>query len=195
MRYKAGHKAEARARMVAAAGRGFRRKGFGGIGVDGLAKEAQVTSGAFYGHFPSKEAAFGEAVVAGINDLRSGVAFMQQTHADGWLEPFVDFYLTEKLTCDLSESCAAQSLTPEVARADDELKHRFQEGMRTVVEQIASGFRGESQQRRREKAWTLISILTGAVTMARAVPDPSIRGIVVNGARTAALGLAHQESD
>lgn len=181
--------------MVAAAGRGFRRKGFGGIGVDGLAKEAQVTSGAFYGHFPSKEAAFGEAVAAGVEDLRTGVALMQQTYADDWLQRFVDFYLTEKLACDLGESCAAQSLTPEVARADEDLKKRFQEGMQTVVDQIAAGLRGGSVERRREKAWTLISILTGAVTMARAVPDPSVKTVIVNGARTAALGFAHQESD
>lgn len=37
VRYTTGHKEEARARMVSAAGRGFRRKGYGGIGVDGLA--------------------------------------------------------------------------------------------------------------------------------------------------------------
>ena len=52
--------------MVAAAGRGFRRQGFGGIGVDGLAKEAEVASGAFYGHFSSKGEAFKAALVAGL---------------------------------------------------------------------------------------------------------------------------------
>jgi TetR/AcrR family transcriptional regulator, transcriptional repressor for nem operon len=49
MQYKTGHREEARAHMIAAAGRGFRRKGFGGIGVDGLAKEAEVTSGVSIG--------------------------------------------------------------------------------------------------------------------------------------------------
>jgi AcrR family transcriptional regulator len=70
VRYKTGHKEEARARMVAAAGRGFRRQGFGGIGVDGLAKEAEVTSGAFYGHFSSKGEAFKAALVAGLEARR-----------------------------------------------------------------------------------------------------------------------------
>ena len=80
MRYRPGHKDEARARMIAAAGRGFRKRGFGGIGVDGLAKEAEVTSGAFYGHFPSKEAAFKEAVVAGIEELRAAVMAFREAH-------------------------------------------------------------------------------------------------------------------
>jgi TetR/AcrR family transcriptional repressor of nem operon len=45
MRYGPDHKEEARSRILHAAGRGFRRLGFGGVGVDGLAKEAGVTSG------------------------------------------------------------------------------------------------------------------------------------------------------
>lgn len=71
VRYAKGHKQESRARIVAAAGRGFRRLGYGGIGVDGLAREADVTHGAFYGHFRSKAEAFRAAVVAGLRELTS----------------------------------------------------------------------------------------------------------------------------
>ena len=66
MRYGPGHKDEARSKILNAAGRGFRSLGFGGIGVDGLAKDAGVTSGAFYGHFSSKAEAFKAAAVAGL---------------------------------------------------------------------------------------------------------------------------------
>ena len=93
MRYPQGHKEEARARMIAAAGRGFRKHGFGGIGVDGLAKEAKVTSGALYGHFPSKNAAFKEAAIAGLEELHSGVLALRAQYGADWLEPFIDFYL------------------------------------------------------------------------------------------------------
>ena len=58
VRYGKGHKEESRQRIVAAAGRGFRKLGYGGIGVDGLAREANVTHGAFYGHFRSMAEAF-----------------------------------------------------------------------------------------------------------------------------------------
>jgi len=53
MRYKADQKEETRRKMLEAAGRGFRSHGYSGIGVDGLAKAADVTSGAFYSHFGS----------------------------------------------------------------------------------------------------------------------------------------------
>ena len=46
MRYGPEHKEAARAKMLGAAARGFRRRGYG-VGVDELAKEAGVTSGAF----------------------------------------------------------------------------------------------------------------------------------------------------
>lgn len=188
MRYKSGHKEEARARMIAAAGRGFRRKGFGGIGVDGLAKEAEVTSGAFYGHFSSKDAAFKEVVAAGIEELRAGIEAFQTTHGNGWIEPFVDFYLGEKRTCDLGESCAMQSLSPEVARADAEVRAVYQDGMIKVADQIAKGLRSGSPTDRRRHAWAFLSVLAGGATIARAVEGQNIAAQIAKSARLAALG-------
>lgn len=47
---------EARARLIAAARLLVRRKGFAATSVDDLCAEAGVTKGAFFHHFPSKEA-------------------------------------------------------------------------------------------------------------------------------------------
>ncbi len=176
--------------MIAAAGRGFRRKGFGGIGVDGLAKEAEVTSGAFYGHFPSKDTAFKEVVAAGIEELRAGVEQFQSVHGGKWLVPFVDFYLGEKRTCELGQSCAMQSLSPEVMRADDETRAVYQEGMLRVVEQVAMGLDGSSIADRRKRAWTLLSVLSGGVTLARAVHDADVASRIAKAVKEAALAAA-----
>lgn len=187
MRYKSGHKEEARARMIAAAGRGFRRKGFGGIGVDGLAKEAEVTSGAFYGHFSSKDAAFKEAVAAGIEELRAGIEKFQMTHGKGWIEPFVDFYLGEKRTCDLGESCAMQSLSTEVMRAAADVRAVYQNGMMKVADQIAKGLPSGSPTDKRKRAWAFLSVLAGGVTVARAVEGDDVAAQIAKAARLAAL--------
>ena len=77
-------KLQTRQRILEAAGRGFRKGGFGGVGVDGLAKEAGVTSGAFYVHFDSKAEAFREAVAQGMSDLKDGVRHFQTTHGSTW---------------------------------------------------------------------------------------------------------------
>ena len=189
-RYAPGHKEQARARILKAVGRGFRRRGFGGIGVDGLAKEAEVTSGALYGHFASKEAAFKEAIVSGIDELRLGVEALRAEHGAKWLEAFVSFYLGYKRTCELGDSCALQSLAPEVQRADGATKAAFEAGMNLVARAVADGLSGGSAARRLERAWALLAILSGGVTLARAVDDAVVAERIAAAVRKAALDAA-----
>ena len=173
--------------MVAAAGRGFRRQGFGGIGVDGLAKEAEVTSGAFYGHFSSKGEAFKAALVAGLEELRQGVEGLRAEHGAKWVAAFVDFYLGQKRVCELGASCALQSLTSEVQRADDGIKAVFETEITAVVNAVADGLPGRTAKERRARAWALLSILSGGVTMARAVADKDVSAAIASACRAAAL--------
>ena len=191
MRYPEGHKEEARARMVAAAGRGFRKHGFGGIGVDGLAKEAKVTSGALYGNFPSKNTAFREAAIAGLEELRSGVLAMRAQHGADWLEPFIDFYLGFKRVCELGESCGLQSLTPEVCRADEDVRAAYELHLQGVVHAVADGLPGGTPVDRHQRAWSLLSLLPGAVTMARATSGNAVSEEIARAVRAAALLVAH----
>ncbi len=190
MRYRPGHKDEARARMIAAAGRGFRKRGFGGIGVDGLAKEAEVTSGAFYGHFPSKEAAFKEAVVAGLEELHAGVMSFREAHGAAWIEAFVDFYLGYKRVCGLGESCGLQSLSPEVTRSGGEIRSAYEAAMLKVIDAVAEGLEGGALPERRQRAWALLSILSGGVTLARAVADEGVSSGIADAVKAAAIQAA-----
>src|SRR6185369_9990551 len=48
-------------RIVSVAARAIRRSGYGGTGVADIMKEAGLTHGAFYAHFPSREAMLAEA--------------------------------------------------------------------------------------------------------------------------------------
>ena len=190
-RYAPGHRQEAKARILAAVGRGFRKRGYGGIGVDGLAKEAAVTSGALYGHFPSKEAAFKEAVSAGIDELREGIEALRLEHGGQWIEAFVDFYLGYKRTCDLGESCTLQSLTPEVQRADSETKAAFEARINGVARAVAEGLTGGDPADRLQRAWALLAILSGGVTLARAVLDPAASDAIASAVRKVALAAVN----
>src|ERR1700755_3420280 len=110
---------DARARLVDAAGRVFRTSGFGGAGVDALAKGAGLTSGAFYAHFDSKAEAFRLAVAEGLAMLRKGALWVQEKHARNWRDLFVDFYLGDRMQVGLDEACGLPSFSQDVARADD----------------------------------------------------------------------------
>jgi TetR/AcrR family transcriptional regulator, transcriptional repressor for nem operon len=179
MRYAPAHKEEARSRILSAAGRGFRRLGYGGIGVDGLAKEAGVTSGAFYGHFPSKAEAFKASAVAGLVELREAIEQLQVEQGDAWLKHFTEFYLSVRRTCDLGESCGLQSMTPEVVRADDDTKAAYEAKMLKVVDAVAAGLRHGTSMKRHQTAWAILSLLSGSVTLARSAPDPKIGAQIV----------------
>jgi TetR/AcrR family transcriptional repressor of nem operon len=192
-RYAPGHKQEAKTRILAAVGRGFRKRGYGGIGVDGLAKEAEVTSGALYGHFPSKDAAFKEVVVVGIAELRVAIEALRAEHGAKWVGIFVDFYLGQKRTCDMGESCALQSLTPEVQRSDKKTKAAFEAQVSLVAHAIADGLPGTNAADRLRRAWALLAILSGGVTLARAVQDQPTSDSIAAAVRTAALEIAARE--
>jgi len=132
------NEADARTRLVEAAGRGFRSGGFGGTGVDALAKGAGLTSGAFYAHFDSKAEAFRLVVSDGIATLRNGVAAFQQQHGRAWRDPFVDFYLGERMDLALSEACGLPSFSPDVARADDATRAVYEQELTRLVELVAT---------------------------------------------------------
>jgi AcrR family transcriptional regulator len=184
---KIGKREDTRARIVASAGRLFRRRGYGGAGVDGLAKEAGVTSGAFYANFKSKTAAFREAVVAGMRDLRAGITHFRQADPSRWRQALIDFYLTERTTCDIGESCALQNLTVDVARADDDVRLAYEDELRGVIAAATDG--GGSGPGARRELIALLSVLTGGVSMARAVQDPALRAEILAAVRTAAEAM------
>jgi len=187
---RAGRKEESRARILASAGRGFRSRGYGALGVDGLAKEAGVTSGAFYAHFKSKAEAFREAVVVGMEDLRAGIEHMRESAGPaGWRQQFVDFYLGDRRTCDLAESCALQSLTGEVARADDEARAAYEAELQRVIASAAAGMSTETDAQRRADAIALLALLAGGVSLARAVKEPALSEEIAAAVSHAAAAL------
>ncbi|MGB7193294.1 MAG: TetR/AcrR family transcriptional regulator [Collimonas pratensis] len=194
VRYAPGHKEESRARIVDAAGRGFRKLGYGGIGVDGLAREAGVTHGAFYGHFHSKSDAFEAAVVAGLEQLRGGIEMLQAEHGTGWISVFVSYYLGYKRSCELGEACTLPSLSPEVERAQASTRSAYQAALLGVAEAVAAGLVGGAEAERLARGWALLAILAGGVNMARAVPDPALAEQIAVTVQAAAMRIANGDA-
>jgi TetR/AcrR family transcriptional regulator, transcriptional repressor for nem operon len=174
---------EGHARILASAGRGFRQHGFGGLGVDALAKGAGVTSGAFYAHFPSKAVAFREAVVAGLRDLRHGIAQVRAEAGRGWIAGFVEFYMTTRRLCPIEESCAVQSLTAEVERSGPETRAAFTTELRGILDAM-------SEDGSRDQAIAVLSLVVGGATLARAVDDPVLGDEIADAIRAASRRIA-----
>lgn len=169
-RYKSEHKENTHAQIVDAAGRCFKKNGFSGVGVDGLAKDAGVTSGAFYGHFKSKQNAFSAAVEAGMEDLLSAVNQYSEQYGEDWWQEFASLYMGQLRTCDLSQGCPLQTLTPEIGRSDVGVKTNFETALLTVVKAATKS----NKQKKINKTWVKLAMLVGGVTLARAVNDKKL---------------------
>jgi TetR/AcrR family transcriptional regulator, transcriptional repressor for nem operon len=190
MRYSAEHKQETRARILDAAGQLFRKEGYGGSGIEALTRTAGVTNGAFYGHFRSKSEAFRTAVVAGLEQLRVGIIELKAKRGKHWLKTFVDIYLGPKRTCDIGQGCALPSLSPEVMRADTRTKGAYEAELLRIIGEIASGLSPRPIGRTDDVASALLALLSGGVTLARAVPDPVLSDRIARAVARAALAMA-----
>jgi TetR/AcrR family transcriptional regulator, transcriptional repressor for nem operon len=193
MRYSAEHKQQTKLRILQAAGRGFRKEGFGLIGVDGLARGAGVTSGAFYGHFRSKLDAFRATLTEGLAEFRQGIEEFQARSGQGWVESLADFYFTERVTCDLANGCALPSLSADVARSDSKTKAAFQKEYLAIVAALAKGLPGTNAESREARALVMTALFTGGVTIARSVRDRATRDRVARVLRDAVVACAKGE--
>ena len=177
-------------RILNAASRGFRSRGYNGIGVDTLAKNAGVTSGAFYGYFRSKEEAFLAAVVTGIDEYRAGIeAFRANCGAD-WSVALADYYVGRKHREDLACGCALPTLSPEVIRSDRRVRSAYQTELIKLNAAIAAGLATGTELEKRNAAWVILAVLTGGVTLARAVWDEAVAEQIANTVHRATVAIA-----
>lgn len=190
MTEKSGRKEQTRKKMVDAAGREFRRYGYAGIGVAGVAKAAGVTSGAFYDHFGSKDGAFVAAVDAGLDEVTDGIPKFQSEHGSGWVRAFADYYLGAAHRDDLAGGCAMTTLSPEVVRSNPEVHAVYEAKMTKITELIADGLETGTTDERRGRAWAMLGTLIGGLTIARAVSDPDLANTIASSIRLCAISAA-----
>jgi len=177
-------------RVLDAAGQCFRSNGYAGIGVDGIAKTAGVTSGAFYAHFGSKDGAFDAALGAGLDEIIKAVPKYQREFGPGWVQAFADYYLGEAHRDDLACGCAMTTLSPEVVRAGPETHAAYEAKMKRIASLVAEGLAGGSDVERRARAWALLGTLIGGLTIARAVKKRKIAEEIASSIRAAAVAAA-----
>ncbi|MGI5507271.1 TetR/AcrR family transcriptional regulator [Lentzea sp. CA-135723] len=191
MRYAKDHKEQARAAILAAAARPLKEKGFHGVGVDALAAAAEVTSGAIYSHFGSKEGFLEQVIRANVSPEFEALDVADEDERRRALLALVRAYLSAEHCECVADGCVLAALTADVARAGDAVREVYQLQVSRMVALIMPALPGESDERR-QRAWTVVACIIGAVTVARALPAGAHRDAVLQSAlRSIEDSLAH----
>lgn len=173
MRYPADQKARAREALLRAGTRSLKTSGFNGVGVDGLAAAAGVTSGAFYSNFANKEAMLEAVIDAGLGEpFLSDTDSATRPEARARLIGFVQEYISTDHSLDAAEGCVMPALSADVSRAEPPVKDAYQRKMTALIDRIAGLLDGEQSDRQR-RAWSIVALMVGSIAISRAMPEQS----------------------
>ena len=195
MRYNKEHQEQTAAKIREAVRKGFRSEGYAGLSVDTIAVTAGVTSGAFYSHFRSKSLAFREVVQEGLSCISAGIQNKRSAEGALWLAKFSRWYLSARpkqesaVLLPIEGGCALPTLSPDIPRCDDETREVYQRELLRILEAIVQGLDGPKREARRS-AWSILSLLTGAIILARAVPSERLAKEIMTAAQHAVMQVA-----
>ncbi len=192
MRYSAGHRQRTRERILKAAARRFREKGFGGAGVDEVMESAGLTAGGFYAHFASKEALLAETLAAGSRPTAERlVAGLDEVQGVAWMREVVRRYLNRTHRDGVAEGCALPSLTAEVARQGPRTRGAFEAYVRGIVEKLKGKAPRGPGLDPEDRILATIALFAGGLMLARAVRDEALSDRILRACRSLAVPEAH----
>lgn len=175
--------AQNRERIVEAAAQLFRERGFEGIGVADLMKEAGLTHGGFYGHFSSKDDLIAEASRRALTRSLALFSNLPERASRDPLSTVADTYLTSTHRDDPGTGCLLAAVGSDVSRQGPAARRAVTDHIRSAVELLTKLIPSRSRAARRQKAITTYATLVGAMVMARAVDNRELSDEILEAAR------------
>lgn len=181
MRYPPEHKAAARRQLLDKSGAHAKQHGFAASGVDALMQAAGLTSGAFYGHFRSKNAFFAAIIESELGKSEMLFAGLNPENREQTLKAALGFYLSLGHVRHPEAGCALPSLAAEAGRAEPATREAFEAALLKIHTTLTRALGSEAA------AWVVVSQCAGAVMLARAMASPEQQRAVLDAARDSLL--------
>jgi TetR/AcrR family transcriptional repressor of nem operon len=170
-----------RTSLLEAAGRLFNEKGFDGVGVAEVAKEAGLTHGALYAHFPSKDVLAAEAFSCGIARRLASMRRRKRT-----FEEYLDAMFSIEHRDNLANGCPMTASASEIARQGTAVATSFAQAFMDTAAILEESIDSEmSASQKRHLAISALAAQIGAIAVARGVAkvDPSLSKEVLRAVR------------
>lgn len=186
MRYDADHKQQTRERVLKVAAREIRAQGPHRIGVAGVMAKAGLTHGGFYAHFASKDDLVASAIGQMFQEARGRQqkALADLTPAEG-LAAYIDFYLSNEHRDTRTAGCPLPFLSADAPRLDEAARARFAAGVASLTDTLAERLVAVGHADAQELASSMLAEMVGAVSLARAEPDPERSDAILARSRAA----------
>lgn len=171
--------AENRRKILEAAGRLFRAKGFEAVTVAEVMRAAGLTHGGFYGHFGSKDDLIAQTLAHAllVGEERQG----SRDEVD--LARYAASYLSPRHRDNLAGGCPTAALGADAIRQSPDARAAMTEGLRRQIERLSEGAPGASAAERRRAAVASWAAMVGAVILARLSDDPRLSDEVLGQTR------------
>jgi TetR/AcrR family transcriptional regulator, transcriptional repressor for nem operon len=171
-----------REHVIDVASRLFRERGFEGIGVADLMKEAGLTHGGFYGQFKSKEDLKIQASRRALSRNKDRWAKVLAETSSEKLSALARFYLSDAHRDRRGEGCALAALGGDAPRYGPELQAAFKDGIEGYLELLDGIMSASSGEKRRDKTIVALSTMVGALVLSRAVGDEALSQKILSAA-------------
>lgn len=195
MPYSAEHKAQSRAKITESARILFNRHGFQDVTIDMVMENAGLTRGAFYNHFPSKEALYEAAVSSFLMgrgaEWRKDAGVDPQGPAADMARQMIAGYLSPEHLGDLDGQCPMIALPSDVARSNPQVQAAYQQLLDAMVGIFEHGVDDQAGSAR-QKALSMAALCVGGMVLARSLPDSSLAEEVRYASEQTALQLSSQ---
>lgn len=188
MRVSREQAAQNRERIIERAAQLFRERGFEGIGVADLMKEAGLTHGGFYGHFESKDDLIAEASARALTRSLALWRKLAERASGDQLSAIAGAYLASSHRDNPGAGCLLAALGPDVSRQGAAVRRAATDHLRSAFDLLAKLVRDTSKAARRRKGISTYATLVGAMVMARAVDDRELSQEILDAGRASVKG-------
>jgi len=162
-------------RIVEVAARAIRRTGYDGTSVSDIMKEAGLTHGGFYAHFPSREAMLAEAADrAGADAVTASSRVAALAPPEHALQSLVQAYLSKEHLESAELGCPVVALGSEMPRQAPEVRRAATRRIKEMIDVVARQSPDWGQPGAHERALVTVATMVGALLLARAVDEPKL---------------------
>jgi AcrR family transcriptional regulator len=152
------------------AGRALRREGYAGVRVADVMKEAGLTHGGFYAHFPSREALLVEALARAGRDSAAAVtraAESRRGKSGSAFRSLIETYLSDRHLASRETGCPVAALGSDMPRQSLAVRQASALRVARLIETVRETLPGAP----RSTATVVAGTMVGTLQLARALGD------------------------